>query len=243
MARRSLFRQRALTVELPLPVSILGRAAGARPRTASFRQTAAEPPRLLPFRDGAVADPQRFVQRQAGADRLRVRRRLLDLGCGHVRPRRAPSHQLDIDRLALLREQEVQVEPGGVRMRRALENAGSPRLARHAFLRPDPANRNGRRGVADALEMEVRHLDRAGVFAGRDLLRHAGMAALERRFVPAQLLDEFPAETLVVHDCEEPVVSGPRDFEIVDRKLVPPIRLGEVPPALWNVGLVKPYWR
>src|SRR5216684_7411895 len=197
MARVSRFTKRVLSVEAP-PV-VPATVADARGRTASSRRTAAEPPQPLPSRDVAVAGLQRFVQRQAGADRLYVRRRLLDFGGGHVRASRAPSHQLDVDRLPLLREKKVHEQPGGVRMRRAPENAGRPRLARHAFLRPHPANRDRRRGVADILEMEVRHLDGAGIFAGCDLLRHAGMTALEGRLVAAELLDEFPAEAIVVH--------------------------------------------
>src|ERR1700730_870778 len=123
-------------------------------------------------------------------------------------------------------------------MWRALEDAGCPWLARHAFSRPDPAHGYGWRGRTDVLEMEIGHLDRGGIFTGRDLLCHPGMAALEDRLVATQLLDELPAKALVVNDGDQPIVTGAGDFEIVDRELVFPIGLGQVPPALWKVGLV-----
>src|SRR6266851_5563774 len=123
-------------------------------------------------------------------------------------------------------------------MWRALEDAGRPWLARHAFSRPDPTDGYGWRGRADVLEMEVGHLHRSGILTGRDLLRHAGMAALEHRLVATQLLDELPAKALVANDGDQPIVTRAGDLEIVDRELVLPIRLGQVPPALGKVGLV-----
>src|SRR5262245_32308645 len=239
IAPLNLFQNRVLAAEAPRAVSISTDVTiGARPRTASFRQAAAEPPQLFPFRDIAGADLQCFVQRQFGLDSLSVGRSLLDVRRGHIRARRAPSHQFDVDPLTFGREKEVHVKLGRIRMRRALEDAGRPWLARHAFPRPDPADRNGWRGRADVLEMEVGHLHRSGIFAGRDLLGHAGMAALEDRLVTTHLLDELPAKPPVANDGDEPIVTRAGDFEIVDRELVFPIRLGQVPPALWKVGLV-----
>src|SRR5215470_8302162 len=116
-------------------------------------------------------------------------------------------------------------------MWRALEVTGRPWLARHAFPRPDPAHGYGWRGRADVLEMEIGHLHRGGILTGRDLLCHAGMAALEHRLVATQLLDELPAKALVVNDGDQPIVTSAGDLEIVDRELVFPIRLGQVPPA------------
>src|SRR5258705_5393419 len=123
-------------------------------------------------------------------------------------------------------------------MWRALEDAGRPWLARHAFSRPDPTDGYGWRGRTDVLEMEVGHRHRSGILTGRDLLRHAGMAALEHRLVATQLLDELPAKALVANDGDQAIVTGAGDLEIVDRELVLPIRLGQVPPALGKVGLV-----
>src|SRR5262249_57156335 len=108
-------------------------------------------------------------------------------------------------------------------MRRALEDAGRPWLARHAFPRPHPADGYGWRGRADVLEMEVGHLHGSGILAGRDLLRHAGMAALEHRLVATQLLDELPAQSAVVNNGDKPIVTRAGDFEVVDRELVFPI--------------------
>ena len=64
------------------------------------------------------------------------------------------------------------------------------------------------------------------------------MAALEHRLVATQLLDELPAKALVANDGDQPIVTRAGDLEIVDRELVLPIRLGQVPPAVGKVGLV-----
>src|SRR5215831_1401984 len=235
----NLFQNRVLAAEAPRAVSTpAGVTMGTRPRTASFRQAAAEPPQLFPFRDIAGADLQCFVQRQFSLDSLDVGRSFLDVRPGYVGTRRTPSHQFDVDRLSFRREKEVQVKLGRIRMRRALEDAGRPWLAGHTFPRPDPANGYGWRGRTDVLEMEVGHLHGSGILTGRDLLRHAGMAALEHRLVATQLLDELPAKAPVANDGDEPIVTRAGDFEIVDRELVFPIRLSEVPPALGDVGLV-----
>src|SRR5215831_6457402 len=86
IARLNLFQNRALSVEAPRAVSIpAGVTVGTRPPTASFRQAAAEPPQLFPFRDIAGADLQCFVQRQFSLDGLRVGRSLLDVRRGHIR--------------------------------------------------------------------------------------------------------------------------------------------------------------
>src|SRR5215813_5591930 len=102
IARLNLFQNRVLSVEAPRAVSIpAGVTVGTRPRTASFRQTAAERPQLFPFRDIAGADLQCFVQRQLRLDGRGVGRSLLDVRRGYVGTRRTPSHQFDVDRLAL----------------------------------------------------------------------------------------------------------------------------------------------
>src|SRR5258707_4510585 len=124
-------------------------------------------------------------------------------------------------------------------MGRALEDAGRPWLARHAFSRPDPTDGYGWRGRADVLEMEVGHLHRSGILTGRDLLRHAGMAALEHRLVATQLLDELPATAPVANDGDQPIVTCARDLEIVDRELGLPIRHRHGPTALRAVLLVE----
>src|SRR5215468_5135869 len=121
-------------------------------------------------------------------------------------------------------------------MRRPLEYADRPRLAWNALPRPDAAHRHRGRGDAKVVQMEIRHFSRAGIFAGGDFLRHAGMAALKRRLVLAQRLDEVPAEFGTIHDRDDPVVAGPRYFEVVDGQLVAPVGLAEVPPALRHVG-------
>src|SRR5262249_52621286 len=144
IAPLNLFQNRVLAAEAPRAVWIsAGVTIGARPRTASFRQAAAEPPQLFPFRDIAGADLQCFVQGQFSLDSLGVGRGLLDVRRGHIRARRPPSHQFDVDRLAFGREKEVHVKLSRVGMRRALEDAGRPWLARHPFLRPDPAAGDG----------------------------------------------------------------------------------------------------
>src|SRR5215470_18600808 len=192
ITRLNLFQNRVLSVKASRAGSTpAGVTVGTRPRTASFGQAAAEPPQLFPFRDIAGADLQCFVQRQLRLDRLDVGRSFLDVRPGYIGTRRPPSHQFDVDRLALRREQEVQIKLGRIRMRRALEDAGRPWLAGYAFSRPHPADGYGWRGRADVLEMEVGHLHGSGILTGRDLLRHAGMAALEDGLVATQFLDEL----------------------------------------------------
>src|SRR5215470_4247140 len=144
IARLNLFHNRVLSVKAPRAVSTpAGVTVGTRPRTASFRQAAAEPPQLFPFRDIAGADLQCFVQRQFSLDSLDVGRSLRDVRAGHAGTRRTPSHQFDVIRLALRREKEVHVKLGRIRMRRALEDAGRPWLAGYAFSRPHPADGYG----------------------------------------------------------------------------------------------------
>src|SRR5262250_2986135 len=86
IARASRFTKRVLTAEAR-PAANVGGARGA-----SSRRAATESPQSFPFRDMAVAGLQRLVERQAGVDRFQVRRRLLEVGAGHVRASRAPSH-------------------------------------------------------------------------------------------------------------------------------------------------------
>src|SRR5262249_29256576 len=199
----------------------------ARPRCdgggALSRQGAAQPPELLPFRHIFVEDLERLLGRHAGAQRLDLGRRFREVGSGNVAARRAPSHGLDVERLAFLREQMVEEEPGRVGMRRPLEYADRPRLARDALPGPDAAHRHRGRRDAKVVQMEIRHFGRAGIFSGGDLLRHARMAALKRRLVLAQRLDEVPAEFGAIHDRDDPVVAGPGYFEVVDGQLVAPV--------------------
>src|SRR5215469_856341 len=108
ITRLNLFQNRVLSVKASRAVSTpAGVTVGTRPRTASFGQAAAEPPQLFPFRDIAGADLQCFVQRQFSLDRLDVGRSFLDVRPGYIGTRRPPSHQFDVDRLALRREPAV----------------------------------------------------------------------------------------------------------------------------------------
>ena len=45
------------------------------------------------------------------------------------------------------------------------------------------------------------------------------MAAFQRRLVAAERFDVFPAQALIVHDSDQPIIARTRHFEIVDGEL------------------------
>src|SRR5437764_14694380 len=71
-------------------------------RGGLFRQGAAEVPQLLPLRDVAVTNTQGLLGCHSGTDRLDLRRCLPEIRALNVGARRAPAHDLDIERLSCL---------------------------------------------------------------------------------------------------------------------------------------------
>src|SRR5262245_61509751 len=83
------------------------RVTGSGAPTRSFRRAAGESPRLLPPGDIFVAHLQRLVPRQLGIDRRERGGRLGNAGRRRIAARRTPAHLLDVEILALAREDEI----------------------------------------------------------------------------------------------------------------------------------------